>query len=221
MKWEHEEFLSELICLEDQCRFETCTVCKTHSAIYCCHDCLTLNLYCKDCILSRHASQPLHHIKVFRNSRGHTLDPHFVQGSGVVIQLGHPTGLPCCLSKPPHSDDFVIIHGNGIHSMTLRLCGCETTATPTQQLLQYHLFPASTDKLQTAATFSVLEEYHLLSLKSKVSAHHYYTLLTQRSDNTGLSPPKVTFTQLQYHILIVFPRNITSSSCGWYTSGII
>ncbi|KAF8435933.1 hypothetical protein L210DRAFT_3407952, partial [Boletus edulis BED1] len=117
---------------------------------------------------------------------------------GLVIQLGHPTGLPCCLPKPPHSDHFVIIHGNGIHSMTLRLCGCETTATPTQQLLQYHLFPASTDKLQTAATFSVLEEYHLLSLKSKVSAHHYYTLLTRQSDNTGLSPPKERYEQFMW-----------------------
>ncbi|KAF8425786.1 hypothetical protein L210DRAFT_3615051 [Boletus edulis BED1] len=196
MEWEREEFLSELIRLEGRCGFEMCTVCKTHPAIYCCHDCLTLDLYCKDCILLRHASQPLHRIK------GSYWIHTSLKNLDLVIQLGHPTGSPCCLPKPPHSDDFVIVHGNGIHSVTLRLCGCETAATPTQQLLQYRLFPASTDKPRTAATFSVLEEYHLLSLESKVSAHHYYTLLTRRSDNTGLSPPKVTFTQLQYHKLI-------------------
>ncbi|KAF8426143.1 hypothetical protein L210DRAFT_3615035 [Boletus edulis BED1] len=189
MEWEREEFLPELIRLEGRCGFETCTVFKTHPATYCCHDCLTLDLYCKDCILPRHASQPLHRIKVHFTI--YTKEQVLMAG----IQLGHPTGSPCCLPKPPHSDDFVIVHGNGIHSVTLRLCGCETAATPTQQLLRYPLFPASTDKPRTAATFSVLEEYHLLSLESKVSAHHYYTSLTRRSDNTGLSPPKERYEQ--------------------------
>lgn len=56
MEQDHEEFLIKLIHLEGQCRFETCTVCKAHLATYCCHDYLTLDLFCKDCILSRHAS---------------------------------------------------------------------------------------------------------------------------------------------------------------------
>lgn len=108
-----------------------------------------------------------------------------------MIQLGHTTRQPCYLPKPPYSDDFVVIDSNGIHSVTLRFCGCESAATPVQQLLRHRLFPASTDKPRTAATFRVLEEYHLLSLESKVSAYHFYSSLVRRTDNTGLSSPKV------------------------------
>lgn len=95
------------------------------------------------------------------------------------------------MPKSTYADDFVIINANGVHSVTLRLCGCETAETPAQQLLRYRLFPGSTDKLRTAATFSVPEEYHLLALESKVSAHHFYNSLARRTNNTGLSPPKV------------------------------
>lgn len=108
-----------------------------------------------------------------------------------MVQLGHTSGQPCCLPKSPYSDDFVIIDSNGIHPVTLRYCGCESAGTVTQQLLRYRLFPASTDKPRTAATFGVLEKYHLLSLESKVSAYHFYNSLARCTDNTGLSPAKV------------------------------
>ena len=111
---------------------------------------------------------------------------------GLVIQLGHCPGEPCCLPKTPYADNFIIIDSNGIHSVALRFCGCETADTHLQQLLRYHLFPATTDKPKTAATFTVLEEFHLLSLELKVSAYHYYSALARRNNNTGLAPPKVS-----------------------------
>ena len=110
---------------------------------------------------------------------------------GLVVQLGHKIGDVCYLPKAPHSDDFVIINNNGVHSVSLHFCGCETADTHIQQLLQQRLFPASTDQPRTAATFSVLEEYHLLSLESKVSAYHYYIALSRCNNNTGMTPPKV------------------------------
>lgn len=110
---------------------------------------------------------------------------------GLVIQLGHCPGESCCLPKAPYADDFIIINSNSIHSVALRFCGCETADTHLQQLLRYRLFPATTDKPKTAATFTVLEEFHLLSLESKVSAYHYYSALARRNNNTGLAPPKV------------------------------
>ena len=97
----------------------------------------------------------------------------------------------CYLPKAPHSDDFVIIDSNGIHSISLHFCGCETADMHIQQLLQQRLFPASTDWPRTAAMFGILEEYHLLSLELKVSAHHYYTALARHNNNTGMMPPKV------------------------------
>ncbi|KAF8449453.1 hypothetical protein L210DRAFT_3609687 [Boletus edulis BED1] len=162
----------------------TCTICKSRPARYWCHNCLTLDLYCKECLLSSHASQPLHNVKEWQGSYWARTS---LKEVGLVIQLSHPSGMPCVLPKTPYGDDFVIIDGNGIHSVTLRLCGCETAETSPQQLLRFRLFPASTDKPCTAATFSVLEEYHLLALESKVSAHHFYNSLVRRSDNTGLS----------------------------------
>lgn len=64
MEWDREEFLRKLIRLEGRGGIDVCTICKTGLAKYRCHDCLALDLYCKDCLLSRHVNQPLHNIKV-------------------------------------------------------------------------------------------------------------------------------------------------------------
>ncbi|KAG1851306.1 hypothetical protein DFJ58DRAFT_842195 [Suillus subalutaceus] len=59
-----------------------------------------------------------------------------------------------------------------------------------KQLLQVCWYPTTTTDPQTAATFNVLEYYHLLSFESKVSAYEFYHSLARCSDNTGLSPIK-------------------------------
>ncbi|KAG2056686.1 hypothetical protein BDR06DRAFT_1005976 [Suillus hirtellus] len=41
-----------------------------------------------------------------------------------------------------------------------------------------------------AATFCLLEEFHILSFESKVSAYEFYNALTRRTNNTGLAPVK-------------------------------
>ncbi|KAF8449520.1 hypothetical protein L210DRAFT_3641113 [Boletus edulis BED1] len=185
IKQDREDFLWELICLEGRGGIQTCTICNSRPARYRCHNCLTLDLYCKECLLSSHASQPLHNVKEWQGS-------YWAQTSlkevGLVIQLGHPSGMPCVLPKTHYGDDFVIIDGNGIHSVALRLCGCETTETSPQQLLCFRLFPASMDKPRTTATFSVLEEYHLLALESKISAHHFYNSLDRYEQFMQIAP---------------------------------
>ena len=110
---------------------------------------------------------------------------------GLIIQLGHFPGELCYLSKTPYVDDFMIIDSNGIHSVVLWFCGCETADSYLQQLLRYCLFPVTMNKPKTAATFSVLEEFHLLSFESKVFIHHYYSTLTCHNNNTRLLPLKV------------------------------
>ncbi|KAF8875848.1 hypothetical protein BD779DRAFT_1475909 [Infundibulicybe gibba] len=42
---------------------------------------------------------------------------------------------------------------------------------------------------KTAATFRVLELFHLLSLTSKISAYEYYQTIHRRTDNIGVNPP--------------------------------
>ncbi|KAG0699706.1 hypothetical protein DFH29DRAFT_983382 [Suillus ampliporus] len=87
---------------------------------------------------------------------------------GLCIQLGHTTGQQC--SNPHHAfnDEFIIINTLGIHKMSLDFCD-----------------------LKTAAMFCILEQYHLLSFESKVSAYEFYHALNQMSDNTGLLLVKV------------------------------
>jgi hypothetical protein len=65
--------------------------------------------------------------------------------------------------------------------------------THTKQLLRERLFPATTTDPKTAATFSVLEQFHLLSFESKVSAFEFYQGLSRLSDNVGIDPPKVSY----------------------------
>ncbi|KAG1839354.1 hypothetical protein F4604DRAFT_1885304 [Suillus subluteus] len=86
------------------------------------------------------------------------------------VQLGHTPGEHCYNPHPPAGNDFVVVDVNGIHEVALDFCG-STTTDP-----------------QTAATFSILEHYHLLSYESKVSAYEFYHSLSRHSDNTGLSP---------------------------------
>lgn len=61
---DRDDFLRELIHLEGRNGVTACLFCKTGPTIYHCDDFLRIDLYCKMCIVSRHASQPVHLIKV-------------------------------------------------------------------------------------------------------------------------------------------------------------
>lgn len=79
-----------------------------------------------------------------------------------------------------------------MHEVSLDFCDCALATTHVQQLLRMSLFPATTADPKTAATFRLLEEFHLLSLESKVSGYEFYYALMRRSDNTGINPIKVS-----------------------------
>ncbi|KAI6168037.1 hypothetical protein EDD17DRAFT_1773109 [Pisolithus thermaeus] len=138
------------------------------------------------------------------------MDPTRASGGGRCYR-------PC----PTARDDFMIIHGNGVHSVKLDFCGCESAEAPFQQLLRIHWFLASSKKPHTAAMFNVLEQFHLLSFESKVSAFEFYQSLSHISDNTGLNPPKDQYKQFlriirQWHHLKLLKR----TGCGHDPLGI-
>lgn len=108
---------------------------------------------------------------------------------GLRVQLGHGPGQRCI--NPTRTESFTVVDSGGIHEIGLDFCGCETAQTRVKQLLRARLFPATVRDPRTAATFGVLEQFHLLSLESKVSAYEFYHALKRRSDNTGLCEPKV------------------------------
>ncbi|KAG2107820.1 hypothetical protein DEU56DRAFT_920537 [Suillus clintonianus] len=55
-----------------------------------------------------------------------------------------------------------------------------------KQLLRMRWYPATVSEPRTAATFTVLQHFHILSFESKVSAYEFYQSLARRTDNSGL-----------------------------------
>ncbi|KAJ8581383.1 hypothetical protein M405DRAFT_854827 [Rhizopogon salebrosus TDB-379] len=105
---------------------------------------------------------------------------------GLRIQLGHNPGQKCLNPRQAFNDEFVVIDTHGIHDVSLDFCDCMTAKGHIHQLLQMAWFPSTTADPKTAATFRVLEQYHLLSFESKVSAYEFYHALSRMTDNTGL-----------------------------------
>jgi hypothetical protein len=112
---------------------------------------------------------------------------------GLRIQLGHCIGDMCCNPHRAFDNNFIIIDSTGIHEVGLDFCACGTMQTHVKQLLCSRLFPATVTDPKTAATFGVLEQYHLLSFESKASAFEFYQALARLSNNTGMDPPKVFY----------------------------
>ncbi|KAG1721224.1 hypothetical protein EDB19DRAFT_1835614 [Suillus lakei] len=115
------------------------------------------------------------------------------------------------------------LHTNSIHSID---CSCSDAVTHIQQLLRISWFPSTTANPKMAATFHLLEEFHILSFESKVSAYKFYNALTQRTDNTSLAPVKVKHWMYALFVAInanlrlkrkVVSNNIMdpSLSCSW------
>ncbi|KAG1794534.1 uncharacterized protein HD556DRAFT_1431905 [Suillus plorans] len=154
------------------------------AATYRCKDCFGPEMFCQACILQRHQCLPLHRIKEWTSGFFCCMT---LKSLGMRIQLGHNPGHQCHNPRPSSGDTFVVIDVHSIHEITLDFCGCETAQIRFKQLLRARWYPATTTEPRTAATFSVLEQYHLLSFESKVSAYEFYHSLARRTDNTGLS----------------------------------
>jgi hypothetical protein len=152
-------------------------------------------------LVKTHIVNPLHRIQVrFSILRGpSTTDSWFfeewsgdrfsrtsLKQQGLIIQLNHAIGSICANPVKTPWNDFVILDTHGVHEVNLRYCGCEKAigGGHTSQLLRRRLLPATSDNPKTAATFRVMELYHLLSFEAKVSMFGFYYTLARASDNT-------------------------------------
>ncbi|KAF9455819.1 hypothetical protein BDZ94DRAFT_1315796 [Collybia nuda] len=97
-------------------------------------------------------------------------------------------------------DDFVVIDIGGIHSIAVDFCNCHHVRPHTSQLLRAGLYPATTKNPRTAATFRVLDHFHMLSFMSKISRFEFYGALSRLIDNTGTSPPPYRYTAFMHMI---------------------
>ena len=110
---------------------------------------------------------------------------------GLRIQLGHPFGISCRNPEYTPGDCFTVLDIDGVHEISVDFCSCQRDLPHTIQLLRMRLWPATVVEPKTAATFRLLEWFHVLGNQSKVSAYEYFTSLARRTDNTGLSNVKV------------------------------
>src|SRR6202034_1688518 len=108
---------------------------------------------------------------------------------GLRIQLGHAFNTHCINPQPSAGGEFTIIDDNGIHSVALDFCACETAASHTSQLLRKQLFPATDKSPRTAATFGVLRHFQILSFESKLSAFEFYNAISRQTNNITSPPP--------------------------------
>lgn len=118
---------------------------------------------------------------------------------GLVVQLGHPSGLPCNAPRPGHKH-FVVIHATGIRKIRVQFCGCKDASARHVQLLRYGWFPGSVGDPQTAATLQCLRDFHVKNLQSAKSAYDYYASLELLTDAARLSAIPVSYA-LPLHIL--------------------
>lgn len=139
---------------------------------------------------------------------------------GLRFQLGHSNGK-CSNPVTAYNNDFVVIAINGIHEICLDYCGCGQATSRTSQLLQARLFPSTVIDPKTAATFSVLEHFQLLSFTSKISGFEFYRALSRITNNIGVKPPPASyFRWFVSSKLILTNRIVTMYFCGLYVSGV-
>ncbi|KAH7905933.1 hypothetical protein BJ138DRAFT_1017003 [Hygrophoropsis aurantiaca] len=189
LQWipERAAFLDEFIRLDGRGDYSNQLYCCVvgQLALYRCEDCFSLKLRCQKCIVLQHAQNPLHRIEEWN---GRYFERITLKGLGLRVQLGHDIGEVCLWPKAAAGDDFVVIDCHGIHEISLDFCGCPLGLTRATQLLRSRWYPATVREPGTAATFAVLEQFHLLSFESKASSFEFYHSIARRTDNTGLTP---------------------------------
>jgi hypothetical protein len=210
-----ETYLAELLRHEgrgDHATEPGCTQCTKGAADHRCSDCLGGGeLLCSSCIVTAHRQMPFHRIQVgcnltlisqqnnYANSgsqywTGLNFERRTLKQLGLRIQLGHWQGpdRACPVPVPAPGDDFVIVDNHAVHQVGLDYCGCGHGGHPTVQLLRAKLWAATTTNPRTAATFSVLRRYHLLSFESKCAALEFYKSLARETDNLHHKTDKVS-----------------------------
>ena len=70
-----------------------------------------------------------------------------------------------------------IVHQFGVFDMELLFCICPNAASRDEQLLHTGIFPSSLKQIETAFTFSVLDDFLLDNLECKTTAQQYYSKL--------------------------------------------
>jgi hypothetical protein len=114
-----------------------------------------------------------------------------LQALGLRVQFGHPPGEYCANPEAAYKD-FVVIHDNGIHEVSVDFCGCENRPSVgplDTQLLRGGWYPASEEHPKSCMTLLTLEKFHLGTLQAKTTMYDFYRILEKLTSNDGTKPP--------------------------------
>ncbi|KAF7326720.1 CxC2 domain-containing protein [Mycena sanguinolenta] len=195
-QYDRETFLDELLRCEGRGDYhgqKRCAECHGWGTqAHRCEECFTGALFCTPCLVSIHADNPLHFVQTWNGS---FFERNTLRNLGLRIQLGHIRGEACPRTLARSAEEtskasFCIVHTNGIHEVALDFCICGKAQSHTVQLLRARLYPATTLRPSSAASFSVLRKFHMHSFESKCSAYEFYNALARETNNTGNFQPR-------------------------------
>ncbi|KAJ7429283.1 hypothetical protein B0H11DRAFT_2266310 [Mycena galericulata] len=189
-----DEYLAEFLRLEGRgsVAYDFCPACpgqKAASPRYRCMDCHWADIVCGECCVRDHRDRPLDRIEVWT---GEFFERVTLKSLGLRVQLGHSRFSPCGSPRPGHQD-FTVLNWNGLHNVAVDFCGCSNShlaGAPRQQLLRMSWYPSTHAEPQTAATFRLLEMFHIMTLQGKVTTYDFYSGLEKLTDNTGMAKMK-------------------------------
>ncbi|KAF7373737.1 hypothetical protein MSAN_00584800 [Mycena sanguinolenta] len=198
-QYDRETFLDELVRCEGRGDYfgqKRCAECRGWGTQkHRCEECFTGALFCTPCLISIHADNPFHFVQTWN---GTFFERNTLRSLGLRIQLGHARGEACpgTLARAPEErantdkNSFCVVHTNGIHEVALDFCSCGKAQSHAVQLLRARLYPATTLRPSSAASFNVLRKFHMHSFESKCSAYEFYNALARETNNTGDFQPR-------------------------------
>ncbi|KIY61804.1 hypothetical protein CYLTODRAFT_384292 [Cylindrobasidium torrendii FP15055 ss-10] len=154
-------------------------------ALYRCKDCFGNGMQCHDCFLGLHAKQPFHRFEVWN---GQCFNKGYGPTAGLSLAVGHDDGSICSSGKL--TKKFTVLDIGGIFTYDILFCNCEKVMPKRIQLLRADLFPATSRRPRTAATFRLLDEHEHLASHGKISPYEHYNSLERMSDGWRIHIPK-------------------------------
>ncbi|KAJ7846652.1 hypothetical protein B0H13DRAFT_1646562, partial [Mycena leptocephala] len=192
--WRQEKvdiYVSELMRLDGwgHANRDWCPGCFAPNPTVRCRDCHGGAIYCEDCVVRRHLENPLH--RVYKWMPGGFFEKTPLAALGLRVQLGHPVGKRCTGAEPGNKN-FVVLHTNGIHQVNVDFCGCTNSLNAGGQeiqLLRFGWFPATHECPRTAATLTVLDQFHQETIQAKTTMYDFYGVLEKLTNNAGVKLP--------------------------------
>ena len=154
--------------------------CQRDTALFRCMDCSFSPILCSFCVVTSHTNNPFHRLQKWVGSY---FDQTALSDLGYIVGLGHygtlcPNRLPDSKGRPT-----TVVHVNGIHHIRIQYCQCTDAPSELEQLAKSSLFPASIERPETAFTFDVLKEFHVLNSTSKIPAYDFFNALINMTNN--------------------------------------